>query len=83
MCQRGQPGEDLHRRRYRDDRRACGEEGERKMRDSHGEHVVHPNAETQEGECNDCDDDRPIADQRSVGEDRDDRRQQRRPSAGR
>ena len=73
--QRGKPGEDLHRCRHRDDRRARGEEGEREMRDAHGEHVVHPNAEAQEGERNDRDDDRPVADQRPVGEDRDDRRQ--------
>ena len=45
------------------------------MRDAHGEHVVHPDAEAQEGERDDRDDDRPVADQRPVGEDRDDRRQ--------
>ncbi len=75
MRQGGEPGEDLHGRRHRDNRRAGGEEGEGKMGDAHGEHVVHPDAEAHEGQRNDRHDDRPVTDEAPVGEDRDDRRQ--------
>ena len=40
------------------------------MRDAHGEHVMHPDAEAQERQGDDREDDRAVADERPAGEDR-------------
>ncbi len=69
--QRRQPGEDLHGSGHRNDGRAGREEGQRQMRDAHREHVVHPDAEAQEGQGHDGHDDHRVADQCAPREDRD------------
>ena len=38
------------------------------MRDAHGEHVVHPDPKTYEGKGDDCDNDRPVPDERRACE---------------
>src|SRR5690606_9513492 len=46
-------------------------ERQRQMRYAHGEHVVHPEAKGEEGNCDHSDDDGAIADQLVPGEGRD------------
>ncbi len=68
---RPDPGKDLHRCRLRHQERGGREEGQRHVRDAHGEHVVHPQAEGQEHQPQDRRHDRAVAQDRGAAEDRD------------
>ena len=63
LPQRTQPGEDLHRRWDRNQRRGGGKESQRHVRDAGGEHVVHPQPEAEKGQRHDRRDDRTITQQ--------------------